>query len=127
MAVALAREARLHRILHRRQTLPFVFPAIFDYVRALYRPLNVKPAESLDKDTCHRVVERPKTPDKNGIFRFYYFEGSPMPKLKDNSVPTYRLHKQSGQGIVTLDCDPRAIACSSAESSFPFPGNPGEG
>jgi hypothetical protein len=25
-----------------------------------------------------------------------------MPKLKDNQVPSYRRHKQSGQGIVTL-------------------------
>ena len=25
-----------------------------------------------------------------------------MPKLKDNQVPSYRLHKQSGQAIVTL-------------------------
>ena len=26
-----------------------------------------------------------------------------MPKLKDNQVPSYRLHKQSGQAIVTLN------------------------
>ncbi len=25
-----------------------------------------------------------------------------MPKLKENQVPSYRLHKQSGQAIVTL-------------------------
>ena len=25
-----------------------------------------------------------------------------MPKLKENQNPSYRLHKQSGQGIVTL-------------------------
>ena len=25
-----------------------------------------------------------------------------MPKLKDNQIPSYRLHKQSGQAIVTL-------------------------
>ena len=26
-----------------------------------------------------------------------------MPKLKDNQLPAYRLHKQSGQAIVTLN------------------------
>ena len=26
-----------------------------------------------------------------------------MPKLKDNQVPSYRLHKQSGQAVVTLN------------------------
>jgi hypothetical protein len=26
-----------------------------------------------------------------------------MPKLSDNRVPSYRLHKQSGQAIITLD------------------------
>ena len=26
-----------------------------------------------------------------------------MPKLKDNEVPSYRLHKQSGQAVVTLN------------------------
>lgn len=26
-----------------------------------------------------------------------------MPRLKDNAVPKYREHKQSGQAIVTLD------------------------
>jgi hypothetical protein len=25
-----------------------------------------------------------------------------MPKLKENEVPSYRLHKQSGQAIITL-------------------------
>jgi integrase len=27
----------------------------------------------------------------------------PMPRLKENQIPSYRLHKQSGQAIVTLD------------------------
>jgi integrase len=31
-----------------------------------------------------------------------FWEGNPVPKLKPNAVPAYRLHKQSGQGIVTL-------------------------
>jgi len=26
-----------------------------------------------------------------------------MPRLKDNQVPSYRLHKQSGQAVVTLN------------------------
>src|SRR5688500_2360381 len=30
------------------------------------------------------------------------FGGRPMPKLKENQMPSYRLHKQSGQAIVTL-------------------------
>jgi hypothetical protein len=42
-------------------------------------------------------------PTENGTFRFPALSGSSaMPKLKDNQVPTYRLHKQSGQAIVTL-------------------------
>src|SRR5580765_4044571 len=26
-----------------------------------------------------------------------------MPRLKDNEIPSYRLHKQSGQAVVTLN------------------------
>src|SRR5690349_7646267 len=39
------------------------------------------------------------------MFRFRFggsFGSSAMPKLKTNQVPSYRLHKQSGQAIVTL-------------------------
>src|SRR5687768_14170551 len=33
---------------------------------------------------------------------FAHFGGRVMPKLKENQIPSYRLHKQSGQAIVTL-------------------------
>jgi hypothetical protein len=39
------------------------------------------------------------------MFRFWLgdpFGSSAMPKLKTNQVPSYRLHKQSRQAIVTL-------------------------
>jgi hypothetical protein len=41
--------AKLHRILHHRDTGSFVFPAISDFVRALYRPF-------LEGFSSHEVV-----------------------------------------------------------------------
>jgi len=73
-------------------------------VRVLYRPLvEENTGRPLDLRTCRRSAERPKDAEKNGRFRFPTLLGAlPMPRLKDNQVPSYRLHKQSGQAIVTL-------------------------
>jgi hypothetical protein len=43
-------------------------------------------------------VGRPETTGKNGIFRFWTLNRSfAMPRLTQDRVPRYRLHKQSGQ------------------------------
>ena len=32
-----------------------------------------------------------------------------MPRLKENQLPSYRLHKQSGEAVVTLSGDVREL------------------
>src|SRR3954454_704968 len=41
-------------------------------------------------------------PRRTEVFRFSCNLRCAMPKLSDTAVPSYRRHKQSGQGIVTL-------------------------
>jgi hypothetical protein len=53
------------------------------------------------KSSLERLTKTEDSEMESG-FRFPRERSSPMARLKDNQVPSYRLHKQSGQAIVTL-------------------------
>jgi integrase len=63
-------------------------------------------------------VVRPETLAKDGIFRLGpLFRSRTMPRLSNDQLPAYRLHKQSGQAIVTLSGKDFTLGCyGSAES-----------
>src|SRR5687767_11996289 len=51
--------------------------------------------------TFGRAAQKTLSKTEDSVFQL--FSGAlPMPRLKDNQVPSYRRHKQSGQAIVTL-------------------------
>jgi hypothetical protein len=68
-------------------------------------PIDEKTAaECCESLHVSRETERPGSPDENGRFRFHGVKGAPShAQAKREPSPVYRLHKQSGQAIVTLN------------------------
>src|SRR3954453_67436 len=64
--------------------------------------LNASPAERYIKRTCSTENSAAEDDRKNGRYRFP-LRSAAMPRLSDTAVPAYRLHKASGQAVVTLD------------------------
>jgi hypothetical protein len=60
---------------------------------------------------------RPETLGKTEVFRLLDFRSTAVPKLKSNAVRSYRLHKQSGQAIVTLSGRDHLLGAHATEES----------